>query len=117
MTADFWPTRQFRLATSAYLAVEFPESSDYESLGGLLIHAGRSRVPAIGTQIAAFGIAFLVRDARREAHLEGRDRSRPGNPSEPAPALPGTRASQVPAAGLSEGGGNPTVPQIASAAT
>jgi putative hemolysin len=101
---------------SAYLAVEIPESSDYESLGGLLIHQA-GRVPAIGTQIAAFGISFIVRDAD-EKRISKVEIIRPGILSEPAPAMPGDRASQVPATGSPEGGKKPDGDRkIASAAT
>jgi CBS domain containing-hemolysin-like protein len=47
---------------SSYLGAEIPENGDYESLGGLLIHQA-GRVPAVGTRIEAFNLAFIVRDA------------------------------------------------------
>jgi putative hemolysin len=46
---------------SAYLGIELPESPDYESLGGLLIHQV-GKVPSVGAQIEAFGLSFVVRD-------------------------------------------------------
>jgi CBS domain containing-hemolysin-like protein len=56
---------------SAYLGVELPESPDYESLGGLLIHQA-GKVPSVGSQIEAFGLLFVVRDAdeKRIAKVE-----------------------------------------------
>jgi CBS domain containing-hemolysin-like protein len=46
---------------SAYLGAEFPDSSDYESLGGMLLHQA-GKVPEVGAVIEAFGLSFVVRD-------------------------------------------------------
>jgi len=97
---------------SAYLAVEIPESSDYESLGGLLIHQV-GKVPAIGAQIVAFGLSFIIREAD-EKRVSKVEILRPGILSEPAPAMTG----EAPAAASSEGGKKPDGDRkIASAAT
>jgi CBS domain containing-hemolysin-like protein len=56
---------------SAYLGIELPESPDYESLGGLLIHQV-GKVPSVGATIEAFGLSFVVRDGdeKRIAKVE-----------------------------------------------
>jgi CBS domain containing-hemolysin-like protein len=56
---------------SSFLGIDLPESPDYESLGGLLTHQV-GRVPAVGAQIEAFGLTFVVRDAdeKRIAKVE-----------------------------------------------
>jgi CBS domain containing-hemolysin-like protein len=56
---------------SAYLGAEIPDSGDYESLGGLLIHQV-GKVPAVGTHIEAFNLSFVVRDSdeKRIAKVE-----------------------------------------------
>jgi CBS domain containing-hemolysin-like protein len=98
---------------SAYLAVEIPESSDYESLGGLLIHQA-GKVPAVGVQIAAFGLTFNVREAD-EKRVSKVEILRPGNLSEPAPPLPADGGESNTA---NDGGKKPDSDRkIASAAT
>jgi putative hemolysin len=71
-------------ALSAYLGVDLPESPDYESLGGLLIHQA-GKVPTVGSQIEAFGLFFVVRDAdeKRVAKVEI-VRANPASPSIPS---------------------------------
>ncbi|HEX9298395.1 MAG TPA: hemolysin family protein [Polyangiaceae bacterium] len=56
---------------AAYLGAEIPDSGDYESLGGLLIHQA-GKVPSVGTHIEAFHLSFVVRDAdeKRIAKVE-----------------------------------------------
>jgi putative hemolysin len=102
---------------SAYLAVEIPESGDYESLGGLLIHQV-GKVPAIGAHITAFGLSFIVRDAD-EKRISKVEIIRPGNLSEPAPPMTGEqKAEAATAAAPSEGGKKADEDRkIASAAT
>jgi CBS domain containing-hemolysin-like protein len=65
---------------SAYLGVDLPESPDYESLGGLLIHQA-GKVPSVGAQIEAFGLFFVVRDAD-EKRIAKVEIVRPGASSE-----------------------------------
>jgi CBS domain containing-hemolysin-like protein len=97
---------------SAYLALEIPESSDYESLGGLLIHQA-GKVPPIAAQIVAFGLSFIVREAD-EKRISKVEIIRPGNLSEPAPPLTGEGAPPT----TPEGGKKPDSDRkIASAAT
>jgi putative hemolysin len=104
-------------ALSAYLGIELPESPDYESLGGLLIHQA-GRVPPVGTRIEAFGLSFVVRDAdekrvakveivraiptsemvetdgRRESGAPPRDALRPP-PSSPETEVPATNERKI----------------------
>jgi CBS domain containing-hemolysin-like protein len=47
---------------STYLGIDLPESPNYESLGGLLIHQA-GKVPSVGTHLEAFGLSFIVREA------------------------------------------------------
>jgi CBS domain containing-hemolysin-like protein len=102
---------------STYLAAEIPESGEYESLGGLLIHQA-GKVPPVGAEIAAFGLSFIIRDAD-EKRISKVEIVRPGNLSEPAPPL-STRSppAEAPPATSSEGGKKPDSDRkIASAAT
>ena len=81
---------------AAVLKIEFPETSDYETLGGFLT-AQTGRVPAVGTVLVYGGHSFIVRigDDRRVGKVEIR-RSRPEGqkwPAGPAPQLPPRSAS------------------------
>ena len=46
---------------STYLGTDINSGGDYGSLGGLLMHEA-GRVPAVGDEITASGLQFIVRD-------------------------------------------------------
>jgi CBS domain containing-hemolysin-like protein len=56
---------------SRYLGAELPSDGDYHSLAGFII-AQLGRVPEVGTQLAAYGLSFEVREAdeRRVVKVE-----------------------------------------------
>jgi putative hemolysin len=47
---------------SSYLGTDIPGGGDYESVGGLVVHES-GRVPAVGVQVDAHGMSFIVREA------------------------------------------------------
>ena len=78
----------------AHLGVEIAVDGDYDSIGGL-VTSEAGRVPPPGTEIVAFGLRFLVReaDAKRIVKVEiGRAPATAAEPGEAA--VPVERASQ-----------------------
>jgi putative hemolysin len=107
-------------ALSAYLGIELPESPDYESLGGLLIHQA-GKVPEVGAQIEAFGLFFVVRDAdeKRVAKVEI-VRVAPGSENLPTDGTSSSSPSRDllrPPPSNAETEASPGQPKVASART